>query len=825
MSDGIRETGERQALLETWLQNAPVGFAFLDRHFRYVRLNDALAAAHTMPADDAVGKTVQEVVPYLWPLLEPFLRRALAGETLLDQDISVVTQAGDRRCWRSSLYPVRREGDVVGIGVVVIDVTEQRRAEAALRVRKDLYAMLSRTNRAVAVCATRDALFQELCATAVESGRFLFAWVGELRGDRVERVASAGDDKGYLAELVISLEESDPRSRGPCGRCALTGRSVVVNEFMATPAMEMWHASGARVGIEAVASFPLSEQGRVVAVLSLYAGAPGFFTEDRLTTLNEITPSASHALDAFVHERKREHDEAELRTRDRALRAVSQGIIIADARAHDEPIIYASPSFARITGYAVEEALGRNCRFLQGKDTDPKAIAEVSRAVRAGRACTVEILNYRKDGTPFWNTLDLSPVLDAGGAVTHFVGVQTDLTERRNLESQLRQAQKMEAVGQLAAGVAHDFNNLLSVILSYTSLVEEALPAGDPSRTDLEEVRLAAKRATELTRQLLAFSRQQTLQPRVLELGQVVLGMEKMLRRLLGEDVELSLSGPRPFGRVHADPSQVEQTLMNLAVNARDAMTTGGTLSIETVDVDVGASHPAAERHGVPPGAYVMLAISDTGEGMDAATRERIFEPFFTTKELGKGTGLGLSTVFGIVTQSQGHITVESEPGRGTTFAVYLPRVEGAAEQLPAPANPGTLRGTETILLVEDEEQVRTMMRSVLRRHGYTVLDAQNGGEAFLICEQYEATIHLLLSDVVMPRMSGRQLAERLRPLRPDMRALFVSGYTGGALSTSRVLGPQVAFLPKPFTPDTLLRRVRELLDEPPAAAEPPPTA
>ncbi len=359
----------------------------------------------------------------------------------------------------------------------------------------------------------------------------------------------------------------------------------------------------------------------------------------------------------------------------------------------------------------------------------------------------------------------------------------------------------MEAIGQLTGGIAHDFNNLLSVILSYSTLIANDLKPQDPIRGDLLEIKAAGERAAGLVRQLLAFSRRQVLEPRVVDLNGIVSGMEKMLQRLIGEDIELSATPASSPALANVDPGQVEQVIMNLAVNARDAMPEGGKLTIET-------AHP-----GATPGPHLMLAVSDTGAGMDAATQARVFEPFFTTKEKGKGTGLGLSTVFGIVRQSAGTVWLYSEQGKGTSFKIYLPAAGQAADAaLPRPAVARVLRGTETILLVEDEEAVRRLAHSILQRNGYEVIEAQSGGEAFLICQQ-ERKIDLLLTDVIMPHTSGAQLADWVHTIRPDLKVLYMSGYTENAAVLHAVLHSKVAFVQKPLTPDALLTKVREVLD------------
>jgi signal transduction histidine kinase len=401
---------------------------------------------------------------------------------------------------------------------------------------------------------------------------------------------------------------------------------------------------------------------------------------------------------------------------------------------------------------------------------------------------------------------------DAQGRPTGTLSIGEDITERQRLEQQLRQAQKMEAIGRLAGGVAHDFNNVLTAIFGYTDLMSEDLPPDSPMRHDIAEVRKAAQRAAGLTRQLLAFSRQQVLEPVVLNANELIEDFEKMLGRMIGEDVELRLTLARDLGNVRADPGQVQQVLMNLVVNARDAMPTGGKLLIETANADL-TQHYVDMHQPVVPGQYVMLAVTDTGVGMNADIKTRIFEPFFTTKEKGKGTGLGLSTVYGIVKQSGGYVWVYSEPGRGTTFKIYLPRVDAPTQPPSAPREATRLTGTETILIAEDDEILRRLTKGLLEKAGYRVLDAENATVALAAARAHPGPIHLLLADVVMPGGSGRELARQLAEFRPDTKVLYVSGYTDDAIVHHGMLEPGLDFLPKPFTPAALARKVRDVLD------------
>ncbi len=472
-----------------------------------------------------------------------------------------------------------------------------------------------------------------------------------------------------------------------------------------------------------------------------------------------------------------------------------------------------------ITGYSQEDFNSRRKSWLDlifPEDVD-QAKKLFREAVKGDGFYVTEHRIRRENGEVRWIQARNRIILDAAGKVDHISGVFFDLTERKELEDQLNKAQKMEAIGILAGGLAHDFNNLLTAIMGYGEIMSLGLRKEDPFHLYVEEINKAANRGAALTDQLLAFSRKQILQPRVVNLNEVVLDMDQMLRRLIGEDIELATVICRDLGLVKADPGQIEQIIMNLAVNARDAMPEGGKLTVETSNVILDDAY-ARSHVDVTPGPYVMLAVSDNGMGMNAETMSRIFEPFFTTKESGKGTGLGLATAYGIVKQSGGHIWVYSEPGQGTTFKIYLPRVkEAPVTKKPKATTPASLEGKETILVVEDDAALRELIGTALRKYGFKVLEAPHGGEALLICEKQKDPIHLMLTDVVMPQISGTALAERLKRLHPEMRVLYMSGYTENAIVHHGVLDAKVNFIPKPFRVLALMEKVREVLDAPEA--------
>jgi PAS domain S-box-containing protein len=554
-----------------------------------------------------------------------------------------------------------------------------------------------------------------------------------------------------------------------------------------------------------------------------YAGAGRFLRPDGqvvwwdITTVPVTVDGRLLGYLGTIEDKTQRHlADEQIRNLTRAVEQSPVSIIITDTEGRIE---YANPKFTEITGYRSEDVLGRNPRLLKSGATPPDVYRELWQTITAGREWRGEFENLKKNGDRFWEAAIISPVRDTAGTITHFVAVKEDITARRQTEQALRtsqdqlfQAQKMEAIGRLAGGVAHDFNNLLTAILGYGQFLLDGLAPDDERRADVAEIIAAGERAATLTRQLLAFSRRLVLEPRILDLNDVIANVSKLLRRVIGEDIEIEITAGEGLWPVQADPGQIEQVLMNLVLNARDAMPEGGRLTITTANAtispDVARMHP-----GLDPGPYVHFAIVDTGSGMTREVRAQIFEPFFTTKEQGKGTGLGLATVYGIVKQSNGYIWCASEPGRGTTFDVFLPQAAGEAEPLTPPVDEVDLRAQgETILLVEDDAAVRDLAVALLEDKGYVVLAAGTGAEALKIAAAHDGSIHLLLTDVVMPGMSGREVAERLTKTRPATPVLFMSGYMDEAIGHH---GPSLAgarILQKPFTAATLARRVRETL-------------
>ena len=536
-------------------------------------------------------------------------------------------------------------------------------------------------------------------------------------------------------------------------------------------------------------------------------------------------------LTVMVDQTERKRAEEELRTFSRLVEQSPVSVLVTDPAWRIE---YANPKFCEVTGYSFAEVIGRYPRLLESGLTPPEVYEEIERAISTVGIWRGEFCNRRKDGELFWEDASICSIRDGEGRVTHLLAVKEDITARKQAAAVLQktreqflQSQKLEAIGQLAGGVAHDFNNLLSVIRGYTEILLTRIPSEDAAHRTLETIRHAADRAAGLTHQLLAFSRRQVLEPKVVDLGVLLADMGDMLRRLIGEDVDLIVTRPAELAPIRIDPGQFEQVVLNLAVNSRDAMPAGGTLRLELSETELDERH-ARDGATIVPGRYVLLSVGDTGCGMTAQVRARIFEPFYTTKERGRGSGLGLSTVYGIVKQSEGYVWADSAPGQGTTFRIYLPCVDEPLEQRSAPREDGGEQGHgEVILIVEDDAFVRGLAAEILGECGYHVLVAPDGDEAIRLVEGYSGPIDLVLTDVILPGMNGRQVAEHLVRSRPELRVLFMSGYTDDVIARASdgvragALAPGRRFLQKPFTLESLASGVREALGPRSRAASP----
>ncbi|MDQ7783581.1 MAG: response regulator [Desulfomonilaceae bacterium] len=552
--------------------------------------------------------------------------------------------------------------------------------------------------------------------------------------------------------------------------------------------------------------------GEETAVTIMKAGANDYIMKDNL---QRLVPAIEREIrEAEIRKERRRTAEALRESEERYRSLVDNidiGVTLMDA---DYNVVMTNPAQSRLFSKHVDEMVGTKCHETFAETASICPYCPASRAMSTGRPAEVEVERLIGDEKRTNLRIRAFPTLGRDGAITGCIEVVEDITQRARMEEQLRQTAQLEAIGRLAGGVAHDFNNLLTAILGYSSVLLQQMPKNSSEREKVFQIGRAAERAAELTRQLLAFSRKQVLSVRALDLNPLIADFEKILRRLLGVDIELMTVFDPSLGQVMADPNQIEQILLNLAVNARDAMPEGGKLTMETANVTLDEAYTRAHAD-LNPGQYVMFSVADTGVGMDADTRSNIFDPFFTTKEKGKGTGLGLSTVYGIVKQHKGHVSVYSEPGRGSVFKIYLPCMERRIASTSEVAAAGDQRrGHETVLVVEDEEVVRNLACELLELLGYSVLHAAHPLEAIRLSQEYDGPIHLLLTDIVLPKMDGARLYRTISESRPGIKVLYVSGYTQNAIIDHGVLKPGVHFLAKPFTLDSLASKVREILDK-----------
>jgi len=553
-----------------------------------------------------------------------------------------------------------------------------------------------------------------------------------------------------------------------------------------------------------------ADEQRVAEIIG--AGEWNCLTRSQLDGATLIrTIRSTLALHSMQH--GRQVAEESLRKLSRAVEQSADTVMVTD---REGIIEYVNPAFETLTGYARDDVCGQTPRILKSGEQGPEVYQEVWKTILGGSAYRGIFVNRKKNGELYYVEESISPVRDAEGRITHFISNGRDLTERMRLEAQLLQAQKMDAIGHLAGGVAHDFNNLLTIITSYSELALDAAVADSGLQAKILEILRAARRAAELTRQLLAFSRKQPQALHVVDLNDVICGIARTLHRLIGEDIQFSFTPGTGLGRVRVDPVQIEQILMNLAANARDALPEGGHFHIETSDVLLDEEYVDRKQAVIPKGRYALITASDDGAGIPPEHLQHIFEPFYTTKPLGQGTGLGLATVYGIVKQHKGFVWAYSEPQMGTVFKIYLPGLAGPTHpdegETGKTAEPAA-RGSETILLVEDESAVRRATAEFLGLQGYSVLQAQDGLDALSLLQDYGSTVHLLVTDVVMPNMSGGQLAKELKALRPETKILFVSGYAGKTVLDHKVYDAETSFLQKPYTLKQLSSKVRDALD------------
>jgi len=690
------------------------------------------------------------------------------------------------------------EGVASGISLALKAIISEEQKLRAERLRTALYEISDASDQAQSLRDLYESVHQI---------------VGRVMAAKNFYIALSDDPEGlltypYFIDEKLADHAPVTAGRGLTAYVLRTGSSLLCSHAMEEKLAEKGEVvsgvpSAVWLGV------PLSLGEKIIGVMAVqdYEN-PAAYGDTELEMLEFVSTQVARAID-----KKRSEEHRKLQAR--VMEATANAIVITD---RDGSISWVNSAFTNLSGYSAAEAILQGPKILRSEKQTDGQYVEMWNTIFQGTPWRGELVHRKKGGELYTEQASITPVRDESGEVMHFIAIKQDVTRERELEDQFRKAQKMEAVGRLAAGIAHDFNNHLAVILGYTEMLEERLSGDSVSQEKLAQVHNATLRAATLTKQLLAFSRQQVLEPVVLDLNVSVHELEKMLRSLIGTNIDVTVARFDDLARIKADPAQIDQILMNLAINARDAMPNGGSLTIETANVDLDAEY-AAQHSGCTPGPYVMLAISDTGTGMDAATQARIFEPFFTTKEPGKGTGLGLSTVYGIVKQSGGSIWVCSEVGHGTSFKVYFPAIEELVD--PKPPKPTIERHQaqgETILLVEDTGPILEVLRELLQSVGYTVHAFGSPKEALRSAEQHLWTPVLLITDLIMPGISGRELADRITTLYPEIKVLYMSGYTDDTILRLGIQEPARRFIQKPFNRTELMEKVRTILNSKPNA-------
>jgi len=791
--EAVRQSEERyRAVVET----APdVVYAISDKGV-FASLNPAFEAITGWARTEWLGKSFAPLVhPEDASLAVEMFQKVLRGDKPPPYELRILSKSGKYLVGEFTSTPYIRDGKVAGKLGIVRDITERKRAEKALRQGE---VRLERINRCLLELGPNfDSNINRLTALCGELLGATCALYNRLQGDLLCSQGQWQTPPGFKSE--------DAPTGHICYDVIRNNRedAVVITNLPRTSYAES-DPNVRAYGLQTYMGCAVKCEGKAVGSLCVVYGTDYQPTDDDRRILGIIAS-------AIGNEDTRKQAEAELNRLMTAIEQTPESVVITDTEGR---ILYVNPVFERVTGYSRAEVIGQNPRLLKSNRQDSAFYRQLWGKISAGEVWRGRFINKKKDGTLFTEDAVIAPVRDEKGAVTNHIAIKRDISHELELEVQYRQTQKIDSIGRLAGGVAHDFNNILAVICGHTDLALAQLSPDAPLRSNLECIQESADHAANLTRQLLAFGRGQVIEPRRINLNELIVNLNKMLRRLIGEDIKLVTQTAPDLGQIKADPGQIEQVLLNLVVNARDAMPDGGTLTIRTDNVTLDEDY--ARSHLISPGDYVMVSVSDTGVGMTDEVKQHIFEPFFTTKEQGKGTGLGLATCFGIIQQSNGHIHSDSQVDKGTQFKIYLPRVWGVEDPISSREVPVSLpQGTETILLAEDEPSLRQLMARVLRTQGYTVLEATDGHEALTLAQANGAKIQLLLTDVIMPGLSGKTLAEWLGQVNPAVRVLFISGYINNNAVRDSMSKPGTFFLQKPFNPLDLTKKVREAIEAP----------
>ncbi|MCK6624877.1 MAG: PAS domain S-box protein [Anaerolineae bacterium] len=796
----LRASEERY---RTLVETSPDAIILLDANFNILFCNRRAAALHGFAkVHHLLGYPMLELIapPDRLQVLD-ILRQTSSPDSAHTLECTLLKNSGGHFSAEVTISQLLNSGDQTEQFMLVArDITERKQAEAEIKRRNRELMLLNQIIAASAASLEPEGILEVVCRELVHALDISYATAGLFNETKTEiRIVAEYNTRHIPSQLysLVSVSMSPPHQFLLTHHCPL----VVTDIKTEARLNQMRHLLEQR-GTVSLLLLPLLVEGRVVGCLNLESEQLHSFSSEEISLVWSVADHVAGVLARALLIQTREQLSA-------AIDQAGEAVIITDPAG---TITHVNPAFERITGYTWSEVIGQNADFLKHDQPEPDFFEKLWAKLYTGEVWHGRMINKKKDGALYTAEVTIIPVRGNDGTTVNYVGIQQDVTGELQLEEQLRQSQKMEAIGRLAGGIAHDFNNLLTVINGYSDLLLTHYPdPQDPHRRDLEQIKKAGERASALTQQLLAFSRKQSLQPQILNLNEVVNNAHQLLRRLIGEDLELTLDLNPNLAQVMADPGQVEQIMFNLAVNARDAMPQGGKLVIATDNVMLDEATVRAYPE-VVSGSYVLLAVTDTGVGMNQEILAHIFEPFFTTKAQGKGTGLGLATVHSIVKQHGGHIWVETEPGRGTSFKIYLPQLKTLSELPQESSSPDEVSGGfETILVVEDELSVREIMCHILEAYGYKVHQAASGPEAIHFCQEAQPeSIHLLLTDVVMPGMNGQSLASDLTSRYPQLKVLYTSGYLENNLSSEDMLKSLIL---KPFTPDTLTRKVREVLD------------